>query len=211
MDNWKIPAVVAGGAFALSFLIGLFSGALFGIILLRAFIFGIIGGGLALGVPIVADRYLPEVEESDESAPGSSVDIVLDQENPHTPGQEDFIQEVVEGPSGPKTDSEDVDSLPEDEGVSDLEAVDDGSGEAPSPPPATESRKSGPAPGSLSGLPSLDGFEDSFSASLPADESGGGPSFVGGFAETVDVDGMEQDPREIAKAVQTILKKDQEG
>jgi hypothetical protein len=214
MDNWKVPAMVAGGAFVLSFLIGLFSGALFGIILLRAVIFGMLGGVLALAIPFVADRYLPDIQDDEEPVPGGSVDIVLDQENPHLAAGGDFIQEVVEGPSETTDSPGGVDSLPDDEGVSELEAVGD-EDEAGSPKPDLPTEvvepSQEPAPSPMGGLPTLDAFEDSFSVQLTAEDGGGGADLGGGFAETVNVDGADHDPREIAKAVQTILKRDQEG
>ena len=48
--NWKIPAAISGGAFLLSFFVGLAGRVLFPTVMLRAFIWALVFGALAFGV-----------------------------------------------------------------------------------------------------------------------------------------------------------------
>lgn len=85
------PKVVAIGAtigFALSFLIGLVSGAAFLAILLRAVIMAVFTGGFVFAVRYAITRFLPELAENPPQAPddsavtGSAVNITIDGNEP---------------------------------------------------------------------------------------------------------------------------------
>ncbi len=85
------PKVVAIGAtvgFALSFLIGVFSGAAFIAILVRALIMAVFSGALVIGLRFAVIRFLPELTESsmaekDEvSETGQTVNITIDGNEP---------------------------------------------------------------------------------------------------------------------------------
>jgi hypothetical protein len=85
------PKVVAIGAtigFALSFLIGLFSGAAFLAVLLRAVIIAVFSGGFVFAVRYAITRYLPELTENppqnpdDGAVTGSAVNITIDGNEP---------------------------------------------------------------------------------------------------------------------------------
>jgi len=85
--NFRVSGIAAGAAFVLSLVIGIMSGTAFSVTLLRAFVFALVFFALSgLGVWLVS-RYLPELlsgaeagggddlDDYDISAPGSRVDI----------------------------------------------------------------------------------------------------------------------------------------
>ncbi|ULQ59809.1 hypothetical protein K7I13_00125 [Brucepastera parasyntrophica] len=80
----KIPAITAAVGFVLSLLIGIFSKASFGIMLLRAFLLAVLAGGLAFGIQIVLKKFVPELFEKNEagtegfSDSGQLVDLTID-------------------------------------------------------------------------------------------------------------------------------------
>jgi len=81
--NWKLSAILGGVGFVLSLLVGLFSGAGFLIVLLRAFIFAIVFFGLGAGLWLLINRFMPELLYSDTGAaggekPGSRINITLE-------------------------------------------------------------------------------------------------------------------------------------
>ena len=85
------PKVVAIGAtigFALSFLIGLVSGAAFLAILLRAVIMAVFTGGFVFAVRYAITRFLPELtdnppqDQDDGAVTGSAVNITIDGNEP---------------------------------------------------------------------------------------------------------------------------------
>ena len=73
-------------ALVLSFIVGLFSEANMGIVILRALLFGLLFFGLGTGIWVLIHKFFPELlaaiyneEEQDSfSSPGSKVDITLD-------------------------------------------------------------------------------------------------------------------------------------
>jgi hypothetical protein len=88
--RWNIVGFAGGGAFVLSFLLGVFSGNPFLTILLRALLFGVIFALLGGGIALLFDRFIPQLTGAAEeaAAPGrksdqpSNINIVLDEENP---------------------------------------------------------------------------------------------------------------------------------
>jgi hypothetical protein len=83
--RWNIIGFAGGGAFFLSFLLGVFSNNLFATILLRAFLFGIVFALLGGGIAFILDRFIPQITGSTAgSAPagmkGKNVDITLEGE-----------------------------------------------------------------------------------------------------------------------------------
>jgi hypothetical protein len=85
--NPKVSGIIAGVAFILSFLIGLFTGSQFFPVFLRAFILAVIFFVLASLAYWLISQFLPELlhSPSDESGeidvPGSKVDISIDSSN----------------------------------------------------------------------------------------------------------------------------------
>ena len=84
--RWGVFAGVTG--FVLSFIIGIFSGANFGMVILRALLFGLLFFILGTGLWFLIHKFFPELlatiynEEEPDSfsspSPGSTVDITLD-------------------------------------------------------------------------------------------------------------------------------------
>ncbi len=113
--RWNIVGFAGGGAFVLSFLLGILSGNPFLTILLRAFLFGVVFALLGGGAALLVDRFIPQAAGGEDSPPGggqrvprgSNVDIVLDE---GTPVGEDQIEELTldeAEPAGGAAESED--------------------------------------------------------------------------------------------------------
>jgi hypothetical protein len=224
---------VALGAALLSALVGALAGVLAGWLLLRALIFGAVMGAAALGIVRLARTFFPGlIPDSDgegresggqafaagaaEAPAGSRVDIVL-------PGGEaeaesfdadaeveeaDLVEEArPEAGDGEPTMAEEP-SLLDDRGPA--------ASSAPAMPPAhMGSAGDARAPegiDDLDVLPDLDGFTDSFAAA-EFSSSGGAPASARAAPEdsasSRTSDGL--DPASLAKAVRTILKRDQKG
>ncbi len=92
--------------FALSFIVGLFSGAGFALILIRALAFAVFFGLLSCCLHLVLKRFVPDLLEEDFSLPkverpssasnssASNIDITIEDDDYPIP---DFLQEIVEG------------------------------------------------------------------------------------------------------------------
>jgi hypothetical protein len=85
--NVKVAGITASSAFILSFLIGIISGGALFIVLLRAGIWGIVFFTLVAGGYVLINRFIPELlhleqEEEVEDAPGSHVDISVEDPSP---------------------------------------------------------------------------------------------------------------------------------
>ena len=225
--NLKVPAIVAGIAFVIAFFSAAVSRLGFGSILLRSLLGGIAFGALGFGFEALARRFLPELfdagiagnakaeEEStfDENA-GGSVDITIEEENPHmqdagisTAAVVDEVEEVEEV----------IEVAPEDD-VEELETVDE-SGSEPVPSsevegaPAFEATavipSATPSASNTGDLPAFDGVESSFDPTYAVGNIEGAGGHAAGSA--IDVMGQEQDAETVAKAVRTLLKRDEKG
>jgi hypothetical protein len=223
---------VALGAAALSALVGAFAGVVFIWIVFRALIFGAVMGAAALGSAWLVRRVLPglipdrrgEGREGAESifsagapeqAVGARVDIVL-------PGgeSEDEVEEAepedAEGEDGVLLERDAADSgrgQAEEVSLIDEEESSAGAAAAIPSPQAGADRDARPeAIDDLDVLPDLDGFTDSFAAA-EFSSSGGAAAAAQARPEepgsTRSSDGL--DPASLAKAVRTILKRDQKG
>ncbi len=222
MVHLRFIGITAGIAFILALITGLFSGAGFGLILLRSFLTGILFGGLAFVLRWVMDRYLPgllnsetkqsekkpgpvsedsDEEFSDEEELGipefngeNNVDIVLEEENPHI-SRAESPEEFVE-------EMENVSELNEEE----LE--DSGENAIPA---AVVSEVEDPG----DDLPNLDQFSSSFSG-VENEFMESEKDFIGGDGKAanqnnVDIMGSEHSTDELAKAVKTLLAKEKKG
>ena len=200
----------------------------FGVLFLRALVWGALLAGVGLGADFLVRRYLPELVAQEASTPQpesetDGVDITIDEENPHeqteVPGAE-----AVAGAEAETGGSIDHGAAEED--VEELAVeVDEDDGQEGGP----QAHDSDP------GLPSFDGLETAFGsaagesaelAAEPGDESvqsseqssmdsDGGPLMsdedTPARAESVDVLGVEEDPEVVAKAVRTLMQKDERG
>jgi hypothetical protein len=199
--SWIFTAGSAGFAFLLSFLVGLVSGVGFGSLLLRALLSSLVFALLAVGTEMLFRTLFPELlpaangpapeasgedeaQDGDESAgqTGAAVDITLDDEK-ELDESGAFVEEIHGAAPGTADLDEDVEDLEEIETVESVESMDE--------------------------LPSLDGFSDSFESDY-GDEKGTGPSEPV-HSPDVDVLGSTQSADEVAKAVKTMMKRDQKG
>jgi len=226
----KVGGIGAASGFLLSLLIGLFSGNPFGTVLLRALLLALLFAGFGIGAQVVLGRFLPEIAgvpaAGGETAP-KKVDIVLPEENPHAaapgvrvaePGgtTEDGVAEAQALAEGGRTEEDgDVEAMPSDlpppgpdeEAASVEEAVE---GPAPKPAAAAEPvrpRTETDRPRGAGPLPTLDSLGGAFGSS---------PKRAAGASKSRADAGMTgqlggEDPATIARAIRTVLKKDEKG
>ena len=195
--NIPMAAAAGGVVFGLSFLAGLFGGVPFFDIVIRALVWGAVGFGGSLGIEtvlrgLVPDLFVPRTEEP-ETAPERIVDILMDEERPTG-----FVEEEGEEPV-PRTADEPLVTAPR-----------------PVAPEAAEEAAS-----SDEDMPEIGSFLDAFKPQAPGSGDGepegtsstpdyGDYSPRGGSTE-VTIDGEAQDPTIMAKAIQTVLKRDAQG
>lgn len=229
MDSSLRASAFAGlGAFLLSTIIAVFSRVPFGVLLLRALLSGVAFSALFYGAQFVLRRFLPELFEEGRAAAanqgaGSIVDIVI-------PGGEDELHDatrVVEAEAaampyagssaapaavlGVNELEREVADLRSDQLVSSdpgQVSGNDGIGLAPRPSVALDE---------LDSLPDLDGLSDAFADSTTAGSGGSSAVSQIGVSESMPTAGGPsikdggQDPAVLAKAVQTLLRRDQKG
>ena len=237
MDSSIRASAFAGfGAFALSIIVAVFSRVPFGALLFRALLSAVGFAAMTYAAIWLLKTFLPEIfdeqarpsAQDEEGSVGRIVDIVL-------PGAEadggesdgdmplsshaasgDQTRGRVESPGLHSVDSGDLErevaGLRSDVLISNdpSDTSSSGGGMAPRPSVALDE---------LDTLPDLDGFSDSFSDSVP----GGAESSPGterdasrfmGASDSMPTAGAPdagKDPVVLAKAVQTLLRRDQKG
>jgi hypothetical protein len=217
----KVTAGCAVAGALISLIAGLAGGNPLGVILLRLVLSAAACAGLGVAVQLLLRRFVPEVLGTRAASPAAgpatqpAVDIVIDGDLPPV------TEPQAEGRAAPDAGAEQadlealVDEPPGDEGPSAVERLEAGPGGAPGagvPEPGSLEQAPWEARGqeldSLEALSELD--QQSPSAGRPAP----GPAPTGlreaarAQAERV-VAG--QDPADLAKAVRTFMRKDQEG
>ncbi len=232
MDSSLRASAFAGlGAFLLSIIIAVFSQIPFLVLLLRALVSGIGFFALFYGAQFVLKRFIPELfDEGTAARPGpvagTLVDIVI-------PGGDDSPNEVsrhvVDDPMvSPNIESTSSPASPAMVlGVNEIEreVADLRSNQlvASDPGSVSESGNSGLAPrpsvalDELDSLPDLDGLSDAFTDSTTSASGNGDIASQIGVSESMPTAGGPatrdggQDPALLAKAVQTLLRRDQKG
>lgn len=220
IGNWKIILTVFGiFGFVLSFITGLIGGVSFGVIFLRALLFAVLFDGISLLIMFLIDTFIPElvtmdlasddseIPEAEEnlsegtSLNGGKLDILIeDEDDESTANSMDIagdMEEVEEAEAA--EEAEEVEELTE-AGTVDIS-------------PKPESVKTENLSDSESeDMPDIGTFADGFE---PADSGGSseGLSSIDGMgsSQSVEILGDMHDTQELVKAVQTVLKKDQEG
>ncbi len=226
MLNFKI--IIGFAAFALFItLVGGMAGAVpIGMVMLRALLGVIAFTGLGAGVSWLIKKYLPDLveprsagaekKEEGDANPGAEVNIVLPEENPHTASgsanggesgaTEDEAQ--LDGSAGGGLD--DVSERSEVEELNSASSDTQAAGEA-----EVSDMEESPEAAELDGgynfsrienMPGFQAMEGNFEIA-----TGGGTRDNAGPSGTINVMGQEQDAATTAKAIQTWLKKDQEG
>lgn len=200
MFKWKVAIFTfIGGGFTLSLLIGLIAGNPFGVVFLRSLLSGIVIGGIGTGIVFIFNKYFTELvintgESAVDKEEKEGINIVLPEENPHIVNDDDTIEEVEEVADemeeAEQHGREELEPLEELEKAADIEPIIEGSIEE-------ENSRSDVS------LPDLD--------SLATDSLNTGKSSVSLPKGQTEVPGMETDPEILAKAVRSIMKKDEEG
>ena len=223
MFNFKISGIAAGTAFVLSLVIGLFSGSGFLIPLLRALIFAIIFFALSCLIFWLLAQFLPDLLSSPEDdlgfpVSGSRVDISVDGpvSGAFPADNSESVDDIAGRPSAlPKAASSLLDQegnagYNEEGGVDgDLEAVSDGEamGAGSEMPGRSRSAATLPdigevsenIPGSAADVENIE--EIGFDSPEPRrPKSSSKKSDMGDF-----------NPKELAQAIQTVLKRDDKG
>lgn len=218
MFDPKISAMVAGVAFILSLLFGLLAGATFLVVLIRAFGFALLFFVLSGVAYWLITQFIPELLDlsgngaSEAPIPpdlGTRVNISVEDE---TPPPDSLSAQIVK------------DDLEEDEFISE-KALDqnneDGYTEKEEGTVQTESTvESSPSPALPIGviddvdeLPDLEGMSDAFVMPLSEDSESEVTSTRAAVSSprSKGSSSASFDPKEMAMAIQTILKRDQKG
>ena len=212
-NNWKLGAFLAGLAFCVSFLFGLIGGAGFGTIVLRAFLGALLFGVLGFGANVLLRRFLPELFSS-ANEPDNGLDITVPGVNPHDESSEDFAEGAGSpGPGGGLSADADEES---DDLVEEIEELPHSEADAVSPAagsvPASAQESSGgeEVVEDLDVLPDMGELNTSFSGAEAA-ESGvlAKTSYRG--SEKAAALTADSSPALLAKALQTVIKRDGEG
>ena len=241
--SWKMVVIVGGGAFALSFLLGLVTGNYIGICLLRAILFGFIFSLLTIGSDLLLKHFCPELFQAEgvfKSPPsnGKRVDLVLedtpdlkttdlfasDEESlATTTTGEGLESEVEEAPPAEESsfNKEALDVLGVEEEAqpikeyTETEIIPNLDGQTLSAPEqeATVQKKNdkiNDKVDDLDTLPDLSSFESVFSPVTGDNSSVVTESFTTDLSSpTLKSKRLDQDPVTYAKALRTILKRDE--
>lgn len=222
MNQWRYYAGAGLFAAVVSLISGIAGGNPFGVILLRMLFSAIILAGVGMGAGTLLRKFLPELLQSSaggESAPAQpAVDIVIPEENPHewpAVGDEEEAASVepleeLAGEDGPAWEA----GEPEPgAGVStpaqaDAEEMTEAMTEAMTEEAILLEEADEGSP-EIDALPDLDQFD---STNYVGPDISGFKNGSNNFSQT-QVDGImsTEDPAQLAKAVRTFLKKDQEG
>lgn len=232
----KYVGFAAGGAALVFFLVAVVSGVPFLSAFLRATVSGVLFGGGIFGLVYLADLFLPglvsngptiedDVMESEpEEQPGSRLNIVVDDdtglEDAPESTPEDAIdevpaQEVSEDPAEPAetADEDGTDSETDEESL--VEEVQEQTAENAEEimrAAIVEEQDGAELVGDRSevdDMPDIGAFTGSFVSSEYSENEGEGSDFIssGGDSNAIDAG---NDPAQIARAIQTLLNKDEQ-
>ena len=231
----KLAGLFAGAAFVLSFVTGIAARNPVGTIILRAVLLAALFCGLGVGLQFVVRKFLPELTGApaaapDEPAPGSRVnapgmgtvvDIVLPEENPLEAGRAAGVVPggpFVEASGEPAGEAELEEALEEaaEERTAVLQESVDGSPVEEMPAsvepaePSLESLKQSGSPGGLDALPDIGSLEAS--GPVPGRPRTGRRAGTGASpGEAMRSRAIQEDPSTLARAVRTVLKREEKG
>ena len=215
----KLAGLFAAAAFVLSFVTGIAARNPVGTIILRAVLLSALFCGLGVGLQFVVRKFLPELTGApaaapDEPAPGSRVnasgmgavvDIVLPEENPLEAGRAAGEAELEEAPEEDAEErtavlQESVDGSPLEETPVSAEPAE----------PSLESLKQSGSPGGLDALPDIGSLEAS--GPVPGRPRTGRRAGTGASpGEAMRSRAIQEDPSTLARAVRTVLKREEKG
>ncbi|MDC7126684.1 MAG: hypothetical protein PQJ46_14025 [Spirochaetales bacterium] len=231
IENWKtVTAVFAAAGFIISIISGIIGRVGLGVLVFRALIFSVLFSGISLLIMFLIDKYLPELITSDsedeydvniednEASTAKNTDVEMKGQNLDVTIEDDagdapyFNENAAE-------DSDDSGPLQDEDNIEEMQ---DGSVETKASPSTSEqpdnfiedesSEELSSEELSTEELPDIGALGDSFNGmgSEQEDSAVGSMSGVGKTGGAEIMGGMHSTD-EIAKAVQTVLKKDQEG
>jgi hypothetical protein len=210
-NNWKISVFCAGCAFGISFLFGLIGGVSFGTIILRAFLGALLFGCLGFGAELFLRRLLPELF-SGGAETGSIVDITEAEIDPREYSSgEDKTRKAADSGSDDEEQFEGTQALEDsDDLVEEIEELpqsetDTAAAQTEAPPTA-----SAEAAGDYDVLPDVGELDASFSAG-GEDVEGGVLARTSGAGAKAGAMTEDQNPALLAKVLQTVIKRDNEG
>jgi len=189
----RTVAIFAAAGLVLSLLVGLLAGNPFGVMLLRGVLFAIAFGGVGAGMQYVVRRFLPELsgggsaqgEGTDDAAvkpAGSTIDIVLPEELPSAEG----------APEGRAETLEELPGTTESAGAAAVEEL--------------EGAESGPGRGGIDALPDIGPIDTGGGSARSATRLPGARAKPSDAARGV----LErEDPASLARAVRTVLKREE--
>ncbi|MCX7032009.1 MAG: hypothetical protein NTU62_18070 [Spirochaetes bacterium] len=202
----RTVAIFAAAGLVLSLLVGLLARNPFGVMLIRAVLFAVAFGGVGVGMQYVVRRFLPELAGGEAAGPeggddaaakpaGSTIDIVLPEEPPPAQGSSEARSETLE-------------ELPGTTEAIEADAVEELDGAEPAPAPSPAERTRGPA----RIRDGLDALPDIGSVGTGGDTTRNAPRFPGARRKPSDAtrDVLErEDPATLARAVRTVLKREE--
>lgn len=220
MNRWRYYVGLGLFGAVVSLISGIAGGNPFGVILLRMLLSALLFAGFGLGAGIMLRKYLPELLQQAagvEEAPAEpAVDILIPEENPHRrPDAADAEEaadaeplEELDEEAVPAAETQDAGVEPEAPAAA-VEAADEEETEEAEEAIPLEEELSAEGSGEIDSLPDLDQFD---SSNYVGPDISGLKSGREDFTQA-QVDGImsREDPAQLAKAVRTFLKKDQEG
>ncbi len=230
LGEWK--TLIIGGAafgFILSFITGLIGGVLFGVILLRALIFAVLFALAAILIIKLIEAFVPELlndedaqesfnegnfdTDSDDAVKGSNLDVTIEDEIEDEDGRIEAVEELDEdGIVSSEYDIQSLESAKNDNSGSEEDGPVGEKTEDPEDTEEADESEESDETETPEELPDIESFSDGFDTSGANTE---GLSNIDGSSygnvKSAEVMGGMHETGEIVKAVQTVLKKDQEG
>jgi hypothetical protein len=205
--NFKVSGIAGGGAFVLSLLIGLISGSGVITLVLRAFGFGVFFFVLFCVVFWLLGQFVPEILSTDDlDIPGSRVNLTVGDriEGAFPVGNADEVDNIEGKAAAVSGRSSSDEAGPSSAGMD----LGNQSG-------YTDNRDS-EGTGSSGGMPDFDALSGSFSASSASEEDEP-VVFESEPRRPLSTGGRNSDamgdfnPKDLARAIQTVLKKEEKG
>ena len=226
MFNFKTSGIAAGAAFILSFVIGLISGAGIAAVLLKAFIFAFLFFAISFFVLWLVAQFIPELlnlseDEPGFPVPGSRVDINIGDDRiigAFPSDNSDLLDDIAGRPSTPEKSPASLLDQGENAGYNEERDIGNDFGVQEDRAMASDfnegtAKKTGPK----ELLPDMDGLTDGAPGSAfdginigAIGYESSGPRKPKSSSKKSEMAG-DFDPKELAQAIQTVLKKDDKG
>lgn len=203
----RISATIGIAAFILSVIVAIFSRIPFGYIVLRAVLIGACVFGLSLAAFFLIEKQLPELLDSQgDGADSPVIDISIDDnsdtEGPPIPSYASLRQKDEDGDADIVEIVKEVEELDAEELLPEAESADGNTDSVIRPSVSLDE---------LDTLPDMDNLSNTFSTDAELGASQVSEESVAGTGSWSSGSSSAGDPAVLAKAVQTLLKRDQKG